>query len=43
MDAAAMQMVFTCLGCSLVAARAIVDEQGINSIYELKILTNTKN
>jgi hypothetical protein len=42
MDTAAVQMVFICLGCSLVAARAIVDEQGINSIDELKILTDTE-
>jgi hypothetical protein len=42
MDTATVQMVFTCLGCSLVAARAIVEEQGINSIDELKILTDTE-
>jgi hypothetical protein len=42
MDAAAMRMTFTHLGCSLVASRAIVDEQGINSINELKILTDTE-
>jgi hypothetical protein len=42
MDAATMRTAFTHLGCSLVAARAILDEQGINSVDELKIVTDTE-
>jgi hypothetical protein len=42
MDATTMRTAFTHFGCFLAAVRAIVDEQGIISIDELKILTDTE-
>ena len=40
MDPAGMRQAFIRLGCSQQAAQAVVDDQGIDSINELKILTD---
>ena len=41
MDTLAMHLLFTCMGCTDQAANAIVDDQGINQLYELLSLTDT--
>ena len=41
MDALAMCSILTRMGCSNQAANAIVDDQSINRLHELRYLTNT--
>ena len=41
MDALAMHILFTQMGCTNQAANAIVDDQGINRLHELHYLTDT--
>ena len=41
MDALAMHLLFTHMGCMNQATNAIVDDQGINQMHELHCLTNT--
>ena len=36
-----MHLLFTCIGCTDQAANAIVDDQGINRLHELRYLTDT--
>ena len=40
MDALAMRLLFSCMGCTEQAANAIVDDQGINRLHELCYLTD---